>query len=598
MNRLQSGGFSSSSTRYTVDICFDQPYYFSSERIRCRLKIQYERNPKNLEERLEDFDLLNYVTIQLFGYTTLSGELQEILNSDSSSSSGAINNFFSNILGMNGRLDFFGRGGREPGQRNKLIFVSNPFILTSNVKILKPKGEIGTFFYSCFLPPFIPPTFSGRFVSFSYIALVSIGLNNKTKVEKHGRPFGLDSFANFGYSSGQREGDGANSSEGPFPVVQKKLKFDIKCLGPHPRSSALFFSSIRRSGLYHPITAISRSVQKDVQIDDFSSIFTCSSDKIPSVSDTLVLTNCPCEFSEKEILSFSESSPGLILQRVLGEFNRKIFHIKNFRTRGETSLPKMRFFELEDHLDVYSHLNGSPRSLFETYWEYEISAIRLPTMLSSTLQRNSSPRKSPDSSENLTINFKNGLVASCKILNIGSWSASLPIVLNFSFLNSFWKTQEIHITIKRVEVIKKEERSNSKPTTESLESSYLQAVYSYKKCTLWDLEFSHQIKPLSSILVPSFRAGVVNTHYQLSIDFFIYGTEKSLKRINFLDVNRFPNLIKLSWSSGPINFLGKLDKPNIEPRGKVNDTKSLCFFPPVSSILPNSNVLSSKSVDF
>ncbi|KAH8582356.1 putative low complexity [Cryptosporidium sp. chipmunk genotype I] len=583
----------SNSTKYTVQICFDQPYYYSSEKIRCNLKVFYERFDQ-YNENLEGYELLDYITIQLFGYASFSNELLNFINSNShfsassTASPSSINQFISNIFSLTSRLDRLGIAAKQSSQKNKPIFVSNPYILVSDVKISKSKDEIGTFMYTCFLPPFIPPTFTGKLISFNYTALVTIGINNKMKLE---RPSHLFDFIQ---TAGVTNQDLRNKSlRNSIPTIQKKLKFDIKCLGPHPRSSGLIFSPIKRSGIYHPITALNNNYYHSILVDDFNSVITNSSEKIPSIEATTSYRNI-CEVSEIEFLSASGNNPKLILDHLNSKFQRKSLYLKAIQSQNEFSIPKMRFFELHDNIDIYSCLNTCPKSLLEVYWENEVTIIHSPGNLRTEqiLHSDSHPFKSFNNSEILNINYKNELVAICRISNSNSWSSSNPIIIHFDLFKSYWKTQEIHIKLKRIEII----RQNSQDLN-GIQNQII--VYSYKKCTLWDLEFSHQINPLSSFLIQSMDSDIFYVYYQLSFDFFVYNTEKKLKQINYLDVNRFPNLIKLSWNSSPINYYGQSQKLLIQSTDKIDSLSNISsYFHPLFSILPNNNVYVSKSIEF
>ncbi|KAL3127301.1 Rgp1 family protein [Cryptosporidium hominis] len=585
----------SDTTKYTVQICFDQPYYYSSEKIRCSLKVFYERFTQE-NEASENYELLDYITIQLFGYASFSNELLNFINSNSNffvsstTSSSSINQFISNIFNITSRLDRLGITGRQGNQKNKPIFVSNPHILVSDVKISKSKDEIGTFTYSCFLPPFIPPTFTGKLISFNYTALVSIGINNKMKPDRPNQLFNFEFIQTLG---GTNQDKGNKSLKSTIPTFQKKLKFDIKCLGPHPKSSGLIFSPIKRSGTYHPITALNNNFYHSIPIDDINSVVTNSSEKIPSIVTTTPYSNF-CEVSEIEFLSASGNNPKIILDHLNSKFQRKSLHLKAIQSQNELDITKMRFFELHDNIEIYSYLNACPKSLLEVYWENEVSIIHSPENLKNDQIIYSAPLAFNNSNNNeiLNINYKNELVAICRISNSNSWSSSNPIIVHFDFFKSYWKSQEIHITLKRIEVI----RQNSQDS-HGIQNQVI--IYNYKKCTLWDLEFSHQINPLSSFLIQSLDSDIFYVYYQLSFDFFIYSTEKKLKRINFLDVNRFPNLIKLSWNSSPINYYGKFQKLQIQNTDKIDSLSNISsYFHPLSSILPSNNTCLSKSIEF
>lgn len=581
------------SIKYTVQICFDQPYYYSSEKIRCNVKVFYEK--LNQESKyLEEYELLDYITIQLFGYASFSNELLNYLNSNSDFStsivpSSSINQFISNLFNITSRFDRLGITGRQGNQRNKPIFVSNPYILISDVKILKYKDEIGTFMYTCFLPPFIPPTFSGKLISFNYIALVTIGMNNKIKSEKLNNLFNLE----FSQIESTSQDQSNKFSKNSMPTIQKKLKFDIRCLGPHPESSGLLFFPIKRTGVYHPITALNNNYYHSIPIDDFNSVITNSSEKIPSIAATTPYSNI-CELFEIEFLTASSSNPKVILDHLNNKFQRKSFCLKAIKAQSDSKIPKMRFFELQDNIDIYSCLNAFPKSFLEVYWENEASIIYSPKHIKSDQFLNSVPLSSKDqnSDELLTINYKNELVVTCRILNSNKWSSSCPIIIHFDFSKSYWKTQEVHITLKRIELIHQNFNDS-----QGIQNQII--IYNYKKCTLWDLEFSHQINPKSSLLIKSLNSENFHVYYQILIDFFIYSTEKKLKKINFLDVNRFPNLIKLSWSSSPISYYDQSQKLRIKGTGKIYNLSEMnSFFHPLFSILPNNNISISKSIEF
>lgn len=588
----------SDSTKYTVHICFDQPYYYSSERVKCSLKVLYERLGQE-KDAPEDHELLDYITIQLFGYASISNETLSYLNSStksfqmpsSSASTSSINQLISNIFNITSRLDLLGLSGKQNFQKNKPIFVSNPHILASDVKILDKKGEIGSFLYTCFLPPFIPPTFSGKLVSFNYIVLVTIGINNKSRLERSNQLFNLD-FLQVGDKASLSQ-DNTSHRSSALPIIQKKLKFDIRCLGPHQRSSGLLFSPIKRTGSYHPITALNSYFHRRLPIDDFSSIMTNSSEKMPP---SVVFTMSYCsnnffEVSDVKLLSSSGNNPKSILNNLNDQFQRKIAYIKTMISQNDLSVPKMRFFELLDNINVYSSLNYCPKSLLEIYWENEISLIHSPGHFkdNSTLDLTTPPFSN---NESLGINYKGEMVVTCKISNLNSWSSSHPIIIYFDFSKSYWKTQEIHIKIKRIEVIRQ-----SPQDTNGIQNQII--IHNYRKCTLWDLEFSHQVGPLSSFLTPSLESDTFHIYYQLSFDFFIYSTEEKLKRVNFLDINRFPNLIKLSWNSSPITYSEQLQRLQIQSSDRIDDLSKVDpFFHPVLSILPCNNTCFSKSIEF
>ncbi|OII75159.1 uncharacterized protein cubi_03175 [Cryptosporidium ubiquitum] len=585
----------SGSIKYTVQICFDQPYYYSSEKIRCSIKVFYERLGQE-SEFLDEFELLDYITIQLFGYASFSDELLNYLSTSNHFSASSIapsssmNRFISNLFNITSRFDRLGITVKQSNQRNKPIFVSNPYILISDVKILKSRDEIGTFMYTCFLPPFIPPTFSGKLISFNYIALVTMGINNKMKSERSNYLFNLD----FIQARGRIIQDqGKESLRNSIPTIQKKLKFDIRCLGPHPRSSGILFSPIKRIGIYHPITALNNNYYHSIPIDDFNSVITNSSEKIPSIATTTPYSNI-CELSEIEFLTACGSNPKIILDHLNSKFQRRSLCLKGIQAQSDSTIPKMRFFELQDNIDIYSSLNALPKSLLEVYWENEASRIHFPESLNSEqiLYSTFHPSKGLNNNETLSINYKNELVATCRISNSSSWSSSCPIIIHFDLSKSYWKTQEIHIILKRIEVI----RQNSQDQ-HGIQNQIV--IYNYKKCTIWDLEFSHQINPLSSFLIKSLDSDIFYVYYQLSFDFFIYTTEKKLKKINFLDVNRFPNLIKLSWCSSPISYYDQFQKLQIQSAGKIDSLSDISSFShPLSSILPNNNISVSKSVEF
>lgn len=587
----------SDSIKYTVQICFDQPYYYSSEQIKCSLKVLYERFGQE-KEALDCHELLDYITIQLFGYASISNETLSYLNSPTgsspaptSASTSSISQLISNIFNITSRLDLLGLSGKQNCQKNKPIFVSNPHILASDVKICKPKGEIGSFLYTCFLPPFIPPTFSGKLVSFNYIALVTIGINNKLKLERSSQLLNLD-FLQDGDKASLSQ-DSMFSRKSTLPTIQKKLKFDIRCLGPHQRSSGLLFSPVRRTGgSYHPITALSIHFNHSLPIDDFSSIVTSSSEKMhPPVAFSMSKSSSNIfETSDLELLSTPENNPKLILDHLNNQFKRKAASLKTIISQSDLSASKMRFFELHD-INVYSSLNFCPKSLLEIYWENEISSIHSPEHFKNnpTFNQNHPPS---NNDESLIINYKGELVMTCKISNSNSWSSSHPIIIHFDFSKSYWKTQEIHVKVKRIEVVRQ-----SPQDTNGIKNQTI--IHNYRKCTLWDLEFSHQVGPLSSFLIPSFDSDTFYIYYQLSFDFFIYSTEKKVKRINFLDVNRFPNLIKLSWNSSPITYFGQLQRLQIQSSDQIGNLSEInSLFHPMLSIMPYNCTCFSKSIEF
>ncbi|KAJ1611751.1 hypothetical protein OJ253_807 [Cryptosporidium canis] len=538
---LQSTSVSSDSIKYTVQIYFDQPYYFSSEKIICSLKVFYEK--LNQEgDTLLDHELLDYITVQLFGYASFSNEFLEHLNSNRNHSKSSINQFFNNLFNIRTRLDLLGISGKQNNPKNKPIFVSNPYILASDVRISKPKGDIGTFLYTCFLPPFIPPTFNGKLISFNYVALVTIGINNKSNLDNSNQLFNLE----------------LPRSGNISPIIQKKLKFNIKCLGPHPRSSGLLFLPIRKINSYHPITSLNTDSYHNPTTEDM---------------DSTLVHSC-------------QDHPTQILNQLNNIFQRRSDCLKTLSSKNDSSNSKMRFFELHDHANIYSIFNSGPKSLLEVYWENEISSLFAPKLDKKT-------QTTPlNNHESLSINYKGQLVAACKISNMSSWSSSKPIIIHLNFSGSHWKTQEVQIKIKRTEAFRQ-----NQPDMDDLQNQTI--IYHYKKCTLWDLEFSHQVCPLSSFLIPPFESETFCTYYQLSLDFFIYNTEKKLKIVNFLDVNRFPNLIKLSWNSPPITYFGQSQNLNLQTTCNIDNLPEISsIFHPIISILPFNNNCTSKSVDF
>ncbi|KAH8739942.1 hypothetical protein FG386_001055 [Cryptosporidium ryanae] len=564
MDTIQKGSFSTNKIRYNIEVCFDQPYYYSSEKVRCYIKVNFQKNKDNSDingnNELKKEDILDYITIQLYGFATYSNELLDNLNINTSYIS--VNQLLSNMISIGNR------NNRSINSKSKTIFTSNPYILASNIKLDGFEGNIGSFTYTCYLPPFIPPTYIGRYISFNYIALITIGINNITNNTK------------FYKMTVKEKNEDELKTYSNFPIIQKKLKFDIKCLGPHPNSLKLQLNQFQyKIQHYLPITAIDNKNYIDYYYENNNTI-----EKIPSLTDTTITNS-----SLSDNLGFKVFNPlnnNDIIKNVLNIYNKKVSYLNKIMNQGELYTHKLRFFEKNNGNDVYNYLSNNPKSSLELLWENEIVIINYPKKMILNTNNNKTH------TENLTINYKNKLVLNCNIKNLNNWSEKLPLILHFNFANCIWKTQEIHIIINRIENIDKNNDDEKETNTT--------VIYDYKRCNIWDLEFTHQIQPIFSNIIQSINTNSISIYYQLCIYFFIFDFKEEKKNVKYLDLNLFPNIIKLSWKSDKLYILPKCDQINykyldlFDPPDSINSEN----FNHIYSILPNNRIQNSKYIEF
>ncbi|KAK6589439.1 hypothetical protein RS030_203194 [Cryptosporidium xiaoi] len=561
MNANQKESFCIDAVRYNIEIYFDQPYYYSSEKVRCYVKMNYQKNlskktgnnSNNKDDEVENEELLDYVIIQLYGFATYSDDLLDIFNSNPA----PINQLFSNII------NFRNKSNRAINCKNKTIFTSNPYILASDIKLVGSEGNIGTFTYTCHLPPFIPPTYNGRYISFNYITLITIGINNikfnNTNINEQN---GNDIQTNLN-----------------LPIIQKKVKFDIKCLGPHPNSLKLQLNQFQcKNQHYFPMTAMDKNY-----IDNYENNNTI--EKIPSLTETDI-TNSGLN-NNFNIELFNSYSNNQVLENILNIYNRKVHYLNKIMSQNESYIYKLRFFESSNGINIYNYLNNHPKSFLELSWENETSIINYPMKLLQNTDKNKR-----NNTENLTINYKNKLVLNCNIKNLNNWTEKSPIILHFDFSNCIWKTQEIQVIINRIENIENSSNNQNNIRTTT--------VYEYKRCNIWDLEFTHQIQPIFSNTIQSINTNSISIYYQLCIYFFIFDFEKKRKKINYLNVNRFSNIIKLSWKSSKLDVLPKYDQIDYKYSELLDSQNSInsINFNQIASILPNNFIYDSKYIKF
>ncbi|OII77524.1 hypothetical protein cand_016840 [Cryptosporidium andersoni] len=488
------------SARYYIQIQFDQPYYFSSDKLSVYITIYYNKNknlintlpkeyiskPEYIVKELSDDYFLDYGAIQLYGYTT--------------------NNINFNLDHYNGNYNILNKlfGYKSNLERNnqintRIIFVSNPYVFISNLSLNKKYDKIGPFYYSCIIPPFLPPSFNGQYKKYGYFLLLTFGTHKNS-----------------------------NNINCLGSKIQKRLRFDIKLFGPYPTSvnCLLSFSNIFKFS--HPITSPNKQ-NKNLYLENNQD----------NIINQYYYNNEYCDYYQDFQLCKNK-----FIKNLEEQYQNKIINYKEILLNNSSNL-KLRFFEpLAQTIDLQNKLLNLPKSILELYWQNSLEIMKLNNFEITKdhfIYENIYKKKS----EILHINYQSQLVAICNISNINHWYKCDSINISFNMSNAKWKTQEIHILINRIEEVKFINVDQINKSTKQ--------IYNYKRCTLWDNFFQHNININNLSIIPSFTTDDIKVYYQLIIHFFIY-INKDCSNMEFLQIDKLNMIGKLTWISPPISI--------------------------------------------
>ncbi|EEA06159.1 uncharacterized protein CMU_019160 [Cryptosporidium muris RN66] len=494
------------STRYYVQIQFDQPYYFSSDKLSVYITIYYNKNknlintlpkeyiskPEYIVKELSDDYFLDYGAIQLYGYTTNN-----------------INHF--NLDHYNGNYNILNKlfGYKLNLEKNnqintRIIFVSNPYVFISNLNLNKKYDKIGPFYYSCIIPPFLPPSFNGQYKKYGYFLLLTFGTHKNSN----------------------------NNINCLGSKIQKRLRFDIKLFGSYPTlvNCLLSFSNIFKFS--YPITSPNKQ-NKNLYLEN---------------NQDNIIHQYKYNYYNNEYFHYYQDfqlCKKQFIKNLEKQYQNKIINYKEILLNNSSNL-KLRFFEpLAQTIDIQSKLLNLPKSILELYWQNNLEIMKLNDFEITKdhfIYKNIFYKKK---NEILHINYQNQLVAICNISNINHWYKYDSINISFNMLNARWKTQEIHILINRIEEVKFINIDQINKSTKQ--------IYNYKRCTLWDNFFQHNININNLSIIPSFTTDDIKVYYQLIIHFFIY-TNKDCNNMEFLQIDKLNMIGKLTWISPPISI--------------------------------------------
>ncbi|KAL7065818.1 hypothetical protein ACR3K2_37360 [Cryptosporidium serpentis] len=494
------------STKYYVQIQFDQPYYFSSDKLSVYITIYYNKNTNIINtsskeyiskseytvKELSDDYFLDYGAIQLYGYTT-----NNINNLNLDNYNGNNNNILNKLFGYKLNLE------KNDSQINtRIIFVSNPYVFISNLNLNKKYDKIGPFYYSCVIPPFLPPSFNGNYKKYGYFLLLTFGTHKNSN----------------------------NSINFLGSKIQKNLRFDIKLFGPFSTSVKCLLSLSNIFKFSYPITSPNKQNENLYLENNQNNIINKYND----------YNNEYFKYYENFQLCKNK-----FIKNLEEEYQNKIINYKEILLNNSSNL-KLRFFEpLAQTIDLENKLLNLPKSILELYWQNSLEIMKLNNfeiIKDNLVYENIYYKKK---NEILYINYQNQLVAICNISNINNWYKYDSINISFNMLNAKWKTQEIHILINRIEEVKFINIDEINKSTKQ--------IYNYKRCTLWDNFFEHNININNLSIIPSFITDDIKVYYQLIIHFFIY-INKDCNNMEFLQIDKLNMIGKLTWISNPISI--------------------------------------------
>ncbi|CAA9986591.1 conserved Plasmodium protein, unknown function [Plasmodium knowlesi strain H] len=137
----------------TLRVCLDDVQTHSGDVFRASFELV---GPKKYAGNVK----LDYVVVYLYGVYILN---QEILTA---CTNGPLSNKHENI-----NLPFY--GPNEKDEQKFLLFYSNPIVICTDVNFGTP-SETTHYHLSCILPPFLPPTYNGKFIKYKYSMYVQV----------------------------------------------------------------------------------------------------------------------------------------------------------------------------------------------------------------------------------------------------------------------------------------------------------------------------------------------------------------------------------------------------------------------------------------